>query len=243
MERHERAPITSEQQTAAKVVGSILLLAMAAAMVAELYALRDLTTPEAAETARRVIAASPRFRLGIVLHLLTFASDAGMAAALYVVLAPVNRGLALLGAFWRLADAVVGAMACLAQAMALRILSSPHYLDPLGTVPAQSLARLLLAARDDAMSFTWVFLGLGSTVFALLWLRSRYIPRVLAAWGVFASLLLAAAPLVDLLSPSLGKAIGLAYMMPMFFYEVPLGLWLLLRGLSAEGRKTASHHS
>jgi hypothetical protein len=36
-----------------------------------------------------------------------------------------------------------------------------------------------------------VFFGLGSTVFAYLWFKSRYIPRWLAALGIFSSLLVA----------------------------------------------------
>ncbi len=34
-----------------------------------------------------------------------------------------------------------------------------------------------------------IFLGLGSTVFNYLFLKSGYIPRILAAWGIFSSLL------------------------------------------------------
>jgi hypothetical protein len=221
------------QRTAAKVAGVIYLAAMASSMFAELYALRGQVTPDAAETARNILAAEPLFRLGVVTHLVTFASDAALAAALYVVLSPVNKGLAMLGAFWRLVDCAVLSVATLAQLVALRIVSGPGYLSALEPAQARSLARLLLAVRGDGMSVGWVFLGLGSAVFSYLWFKSRYIPRLLAGWGVFASLLLAAGPLLAMLAPGAMKAIGPGYMVPMFFYEVPLGLCLVFRGIRA----------
>jgi hypothetical protein len=75
-----------------------------------------------------------------------------------------------------------------------------------------------------------VFLGLGSTVFSYLWLKSRYVPRVIAGWGIFASLVLAFGTIAVMLFPRL-SAMGMAHMAPMFFYEVGLGLWLVVKGI------------
>ena len=68
-------------------------------------------------------------------------------------------------------------------------------------------------------------------MFAGLLFRSRYVPRLLAGWGIFASLLLAVGSLGVMLSPAFAANGALIYMLPMFFYEVPLGLWFLIRGV------------
>ena len=47
------------------------------------------------------------FRLGIVIDLATFAAVMVLPVAYYVLLAPVNRGFALLGLSWRLAEATL----------------------------------------------------------------------------------------------------------------------------------------
>jgi hypothetical protein len=213
------------------VVGAIYLAAMASSMFAELYALDGAVTLDAAATARNIAAREGLFRLGIVTHLLTFASDAPLAAALFIVLSPVNKGLALLGAFWRLVDCAVLAVATLAQLVALRLLEHPPYMGALDTGQVAALARLMLGVRGQGLGVGWLFLGLGSLTFSYVWLQSRYIPRILALWGMFASGLLAAGPVVVMLSPTVGGAIDPWYMIPMFFYEVPLGLWLLVRAL------------
>jgi hypothetical protein len=73
---------------------------------------------------------------------------------------------------------------------------------------------------------------LGSTVFAYLLLKSRYVPKAIAAWGIFSSLVLAVVTLAIIVFPGLG-ALELTYMMPMGLYEVGLGLWLLIKGIQA----------
>ncbi len=65
------------------------------------------------------------------------------------------------------------------------------------------------------------------------WFKSRYIPRALAAWGIFSSLVLAIVTLAIMVFPSLADVMTLAYMVPMFIYEVGLGLWLLVKGIQA----------
>lgn len=66
-------------------------------------------------------------------------------------------------------------------------------------------------------------------MFAWLLFKSRYVPRLLAGWGVFASLLLAIDALAIIVFPQAGSLIYIP-MLPKGIYEVTLGFWLLLRG-------------
>lgn len=225
--------ITPEQRTAAKVAGCIYLIAMATSMFAELYLRGSLIVPrDAAQTALNIAASERFFRISSVIHLLTFATDAVLAVALYTILKPINRSVALLAAFWRLADCAILSVAVLNDFAALRFLADTAYLRAFNTQQLQVLARVFLSIGAAGYQLGFVFLGLGSTVFSYLWLKSRYIPRPLAAWGIFASLVLALVTATILIFPTLG-VIGLSYMAPMFFYEVGLGLWLLVKGLRA----------
>jgi hypothetical protein len=80
------------------------------------------------------------------------------------------------------------------------------------------------------MNTGFVLLGLGSAVFAWLFFRSRYIPRILAGWGVFASFLLSAYAFTVIVFPR-AAALQIVPMLPMGIYEVGLGFWLLLKGV------------
>ncbi|MEA2162320.1 MAG: hypothetical protein QOK37_447 [Thermoanaerobaculia bacterium] len=224
--------IEPAQHTAAKVVGYVYLIAMATAIFAEIYARAPLIVRgDAARTAINIAANERLFRIGSVIHLLTFASDAILAVALYVVLRQVNRNVALLATAWRLVDCAILAVNMLNDFAILRLVSGADYLRAFDTKQLQGLVRLFLSIEAAGFQVGFIFLGLGSTVFSYLWLKSRYIPRGVAVWGIFASLVLAIVTLTVLLFPRMGEAIGLTYMAPMFFYEVGLGLWLLIKGL------------
>ena len=223
--------IQPEQHAAAKVVGVVYITAMATSMFAELYARGPLIVAgDAMKTAANIVAAEGLFRLSSVIHVMTFASDVVMAVALYVILKHVNRNIALLAAAWRVADSAILASIIMSDFAVLRLLSGADYLKAFNAEQLNGLARFFISVQAAGFQIGFVFLGLGSTVFSYLWLKSGYIPRGLAAWGIFASMTLAFGTLAIMLVPSLG-VVGLSYMAPMFFYEVGLGLLLLIKGL------------
>jgi hypothetical protein len=204
---------------------------MATSIFAEIFVRGPLIVGgDVVKTATNIAASEGLFRLGTVIHLITFASDAAMAVALYVVLRPVNRNVALLAAFWRLADCAILAAIMVNDFAVLRLLSGAEYLKAFDTAQLQALMRLFLTVEVAGFQVGFVMLGLGSTVFSYLWLKSGYIPRGIAVWGIFASMVLAFGTLAIMLFPRL-SVVGMSYMAPMFFYEVGLGLWLLTRGL------------
>lgn len=73
--------------------------------------------------------------------------------------------------------------------------------------------------------------------FAVLWLKSRYISRVYAAWGIFSSLVMAIASTTVIVALAVNGVLGISYMFPMAIFEIGLGTWLLayrLRDPSAD---------
>jgi hypothetical protein len=220
------------QYTAAKLAEFLYLFTMVTANFAEFYARGRLIVPSDAEQTAKNIAASERlFRLGTVSNLITFASVAVLVVALYVVLKPVNRNVALLAAFWRLVECSIFALITLNDFVALRLLSGEDYLRAFDTKRLQALAYMFVGAHDAGYLIGLVFFGLGSTVFAYLWFRSRYIPRWLAALGVFSSLVVAIVTLAIMVFPILANVVVPVYFAPIFIFEVTLGLWLLIKGL------------
>ena len=227
-----RQAIEREQRTAAKLAGVLYLLQMATGVFGY-WAKGQVTSPDAAQTAANLATSERLFRIGVVADLLTAVIVIGLVVALYVVLKPVNRSVALLAAFWRLAENAIGGLATLNAFLALRLLSGAGYLKEIDPPQLQALARLFLGAQGQGLSIAFVFLGLGSAAFSYLWFQSRYVPRPLAAWGIFSALLLSLVTLTILVFPPLGSVLKLTYMAPMGIYEVGLGIWLLVKGLRA----------
>jgi hypothetical protein len=227
--------IDESQHKAAKVVGFTYLFAMLTSIFGFYVRAHLIISGNAAQTAHNIVASELLFRAGIASDLVTFVADIALITALYVVLKPINQNFALLAVFWRLletATLVVSTLSCLGV---LLFLSGADYLRAFEADQLQALARLSIGVLGAGYTVGFVFLGLGSTVFGYLWFKSRYIPRVLAAFGVFSSLLLATCNFAFIIFPAFAKLVSPFYMAPMGVFEVTMGGWLLLKGLRLSG--------
>lgn len=221
----------------ARVAGWIYLIAMLLSLFTQAYVPGKINVPhDVSATAHNLSAFAGLYRTAIVVDILIFVSDVVIAWAFYGMLKGVDTEVALLGALLRVADAAILTTATLFGIIALRLVNGTEYLAGMDSRELASLARLAIGIRGAGMYAGFVFLGAGSTVFAFLLLKSRLVPRLLPAWGMFASPLLALGSVATLLSPWFAANLSMLTMIPMFFYEVPLGLWLVFKGLQTEGR-------
>ena len=229
--------IDESQRKAATVVGISYLCALPPAIFAEFYVRAQLiATDDAAQTARNIMAHERLFRLGIASNLTVFSVDVVLIMALYMVLMPVNRSLALLATGWGLIETAILVVVTLSDFDVLRILSGADYLHAFDASQLQAMARLSISAHDAAYRVGLVLAGLRSTAFCFLWFQSRFIPKVLAAWGMLASFLMGASAFLFIIFPELAKVVGVEiYGAPIFFFELTMGFWLLFRGLAASG--------
>ncbi|HEV2806169.1 MAG TPA: DUF4386 domain-containing protein [Chthoniobacterales bacterium] len=226
-------PITTEQQKAAKVAGITALLAIAIVVAGNYVLLDPLIVPgKAAETAQKILAHERTFRLTVVCFLLYSAVSVVLLSALYVVLKPVNRGLALVGALFRLVFALVWLLSPLQLLGALRLLGHSSYLQPFETDRLQALARVTIAGSFDDYYVGLPFYSLALTICSYLWLRSNYIPRALAWFGLVSSAWCVFCAFVYLLFPGFAKPVDPYWFdSPMGLFEMALSFWLLFKGL------------
>jgi len=225
-------PIDDSQRRAAKIVGIAYLFAMATSMVAEGYIRGTLIDYQnAGVTAKNIMDNVLLFRTGVVLELLTFVSDSILIASLYVILAPVHRHMSLVAAFLRLIAVGLSVAMAAGSLDVLRVLSGAEYMQAFEIEKVQALARMGVGSHGTMYTVAFIFLGFGSAVFAYVWLKSRYIPRFLAMLGIVASLFLAIGSVAFVFSPKFWTFIDPFHMVPMFFFEVGTGVWLIVKGI------------
>ena len=141
--------IDESQRNAARVAGFTGLFTMVIVVFANFgIHSRLMVAGNAAETARNILAHESLFRLGIACDLIYAVGTVVLLAALYVILKPVNRNLALLATFWRLIYAVTWVVIALNYFTALQILSGAVYARVFGAEQLQVLARLHLSGFD-----------------------------------------------------------------------------------------------
>jgi hypothetical protein len=221
------------QRSAARVVGASYLLAIPPALFTGIYVASQLVTgKDVVQSAQWITSHEILFRLGIASDLIAFAIDIALITALYLVLKPVSRGLALFATFVRLVETALFFSVTLKYFDVLAYLSGAEYTRVLEADHLQSLARLAISAHNTGYNVGLVLAGFGSTVFCYLWLKSGYIPRWLAGFGIFASIVLASFTFAWVIVPEYAKIITVGiYGGPIFLFELTMGIWLLLKPL------------
>jgi hypothetical protein len=225
--------IDQSQRTAAKVVAIAYLVTFVTVIYIHYGILwRLIVKNNAAETARNILAHETLFRIGIAGNLFFCVGVFVLLTALYVVLKPVNRGLALLAAFWWVVWVFMWLVMSLNLFDALRLFSGTDSLQAFDAGQLQALASFYLASNFDRYYVGLLFWGLASTVCACLWFKSRYIPRALAAFGVISSAFAVACTFVLFIFPNFDKIVGLGWFdSPMGLFDIALSFWLLFKGL------------
>lgn len=235
--------IDRSQRTAAKVAGIAGLFAFALVVFGNYALLSPLIVPRnAVDTARNILAHQTQFRLALTCFITYGIGTVVLLTALYVIFAPINRGLALAAALFRLIFAMLWLIAPLNSLGALRLLSGPSYLQVLEPDRLQALARSQIATSFDDYYVGLPFFGLAATVCAWLWLKSNYIPRGLSIFGVIASAWCVLCALIYLIFPDFNKIVNdYIFDSPMALFELVVSFWLLFKGLRSPASPMISH--
>jgi hypothetical protein len=229
--------IDNSQRTAAKVAGWSGLLTFAIVVFGNFVLLNPLTVPgNAAATAQNIVAHETQFRITVVCFLTYSLGVVVLLSALYVILKPVNPGLALVGALSRLVFALLWLLSTLNMLSALRLLSNANYLQVFEPDRLQALAKLHLGANFDDYYVGLPFFGLAATICAYLWFKSNYIPIGLALFGIISSAWCVICAFVFLIFPPFNKIVNDWWFdFPMALFELVLSFWLLFKGLKPPG--------
>lgn len=220
------------QQKAARVAGFMYLFALATAIFASFYVRASLETGNAAETANNIMTSESLFRIGLASDLVAFTSVVLLALTLYIVVEQVNRVLALLALFWWLGEAFVLAVNTLNDYIVLILLSNADYLSVFEPGQLEAMVQVFISAHGTGYNIGLIFFCLGSAIYSYLLFKSNFVPRILAALGIFASLSMLIGTFAILIAP---HGAGMIYQLinpPMALYELAIGLWLLFVGVS-----------
>ncbi len=175
-------------------------------------------------------------RVSLMLLFIECFSALVLAVTLYAITRAEDPDLARLAMICRVGEGLIGALA-IPNLLAVRWLATTTGADAPQAGAAHALAAYLL--RGD-MAFTATFFAVGSTIFAYLFLRGRMSPVPLAWLGIVASLLLVVCLPLQLTGLLSGPITAFMWL-PMLAFEVPLAVWLLIKGAAMPARTQSAH--
>ncbi len=184
------------------------------------------------DTAHSIAASETLYRIGLLCGLLGTLSTVLLAIGLYVTLKPVDGNLAMTALLFRLAESVIGGVAIVFSFANLQIYLEANHASAFDAGQLGALADLVSRTSAVGINISVIFFSVGSTIFFYLFLKSAYIPRFLALWGVLGSLFCFAAFVGNLLLPQSSDALLGIGGLPIGIAEPVLGLWLLIRGIN-----------
>lgn len=180
-----------------------------------------------------------RVQVNILLTLLTSVTALTLAVALYAITHDEDRDLAVLALCCRVGEGMLGAIAPMIT-LGLLWLATAESRGGVGDTPASLVLGGFLLKLGEWNTITAATLfALGSTIFSWLLLRGRMIPRSLAWLGVGASVLLVVLLPLELSGVVTGTVTKIMWV-PMAAFEIPLALWLLIKGVAAPARRQPS---
>jgi len=222
----------------ARIAGMLYLTIILSGIYAQFFVRGSLIVPgDAAATANNIVASESLFRIGIAADLIMILCDVALAGFFYVLLKPVDNGLALLAAFFRLVQAAILGMNLLNLFLALQLVDVAGNLTVFGADQMYAQAMLYLDAHGTGYSLALVFFGIQCLVLGYLIVISGYMPKILGSLLIFAGLGYLIDSFASFLLPSYdvyAEIFALVVFVPALIGELALALWLLWKGVNVE---------
>ncbi len=225
--RMEDSSAERTQRIYARVAGFLFLWLIISGLAGTLIISQIVGSGTFLETAKRVVSSEHLYRVALSSELVETLSAVLLAFALYVTLKPVDKFLAQVAMYWRLGEAFIGGAGMIVGFARLHLYTSSKSIGALGTDQSQVLVDLTRNAGFAAYNISAIFFSIGSILFCYLFFKSKYIPRILSAFGVFASFVVTIMCFGSLIFPEHAATLQYGWA-PMAIAEVTTGIWLML---------------
>ncbi len=184
-------------------------------------------------TAHNIMASEWLFRIGFMSYLLTAVFFLLAAWALYVLLKPVNKDLALLFVLLNLGGVAIWCISLLSEFAALLLLSGADYLKVFQADQQQALAMLFLNLYQNGFMIAQIFLNLWLFPLGYLVFKSGFLPRILGILLIIDGFAMLIWFFQFFFFPGY-EVISTLCLAVSFIAEGSLCLWLLIKGVNVE---------
>jgi uncharacterized protein DUF4386 len=226
---------------AARIAGAVYLSMVLTAPFSLIYVPSKLIVRgNAIATAENILTHETMFRLSILGELVGMVIFICLAIALYRLLSNVNKTWAMLMLAFVLVSAAVGFLNTLNNIAAVILFRGGEFLTVLDKSQRDALAMLFLRLHSQGEFINEIFWGVWLFPFAILVIRSGFIPRVLGFLLILAAFGYLASSFTFLLLPAYGPAID-SFASKLILCELPIIFWLLIWG--AKGQSLGNQHS
>jgi hypothetical protein len=227
------------RRTHARIAGFTILFYMAIGVTVMILMNRATNAEATAAILARIAEHASDVRVAVLLELLECFSAVVLAVVLYWITRDEGHELAMLAMICRVSEGVLGAVGLRNTLGLLWLATAGAGAGGPDVATANRLGDYLLMPSQSAMNIGGLFFAVGSMIFSCLLLRGRIVPVSLAWLGVLASVLLVVGLPLQIAGFFKGPMTGYLWL-PMVAFQIPLGLWLLIKGVATPARKQSA---
>jgi len=187
---------------------------------------------DAAATAHNILAAEAQFRVALLADLASAAAYIGVTGLLYLLLKPVNRAVSLLAALFGLAGSCSMAINLVHHFAPLVLLGEAGHFGGFSSEQLHGLARIALSLQGAGYNIAGFLFALHLLLLGWLVLGATFLPRILGMLLVIGALAYMTNIAAVFLAPNLSAALHPYILLPGFFGEAGLALWLVSMGVN-----------
>ena len=213
----------------ARMAGFLYLVYMVTHIISDVWRDSFIMHGDAAATTGNIMAHEGLFTITVVGDLLAAALFFLTAWALYVLLKPVNKDLALLFLLLNLGSVVVQCTSDLFLVASQLSMNGPDYLNVFQVDQLQSLAMFFLDLREKMFTVAWLFSGAWLFPLGYLVFKSGFLPKFLGIVLMVHCFTWVSTFFQSFLFPGFTAITYVSYPLG-FIAEFGLTLWLLIMG-------------
>ena len=221
----------------ARRAGALYFLFMIVAIVGEFFFPTFLVLGDATATAHNITAAEGTYRLGILTGFVTHVIFIFLVVILYRLFRDVDQSQALLMVLLVSIGVSLALADLLLKLVPLVLLSGADSLATFTKPQLDALALGSLRFHSDGAGVVTAFWGLWLFPFGILVIKSGFFPRVLGILLLVAGFAYLMTSVTSIVLPRSLHVVS-QIMMPLYFGEVPIIFWMLIRGAKAPEVRT-----
>jgi len=229
--------IDRSKQKSAKFSGCIFIFILISSILYAALILYKLIVPgNIIATANNIMANEILIRIAIAYNLILSVMVIVLAVSLFTILESVNRHLALSALFLKLAEAFIIIVFTIGMFVILQLIGMKPYLTSLELEYFKAFVGLFFNKYITIFNISAVFLGLDFIIFFYLFFKSKYIPKILAGFGIVSYTLILIYSMINIFSfefPDI-LTIQIICAVPSCVFEAIIGFWLIFRGIKVQ---------
>ena len=219
-------------RAAARRAGALNLLFSMVAICGEFFFPAFVVTGDATSTARNITAGEPAYRIAILTGLVTNVLFLFVVLSLYDLLKDADRKHARLMVILVSVGVALSLANMINKFAPLILLSGADYLSVFAKPQLDSLALGFFRLHSNGVTVATAFWGLWLFPFGILVIKSGFFPRVLGVLLMVAGSANLTTSVTTIALPDYRHVVS-QVMMPLYFGELPIVFWLLIKGAKA----------